>query len=562
MTDKVWLKSYDAGIPAELDFEDITLSGMLERTAHRYPRANSVIFMNAKLSYAQLKDHVDRMATALAKLGVKQGTRVAIQLPNIPQAVIAFHAVQVLGAHAVMTNPLYMPREIEHQWHDSEVEVAFCADFLYEQKIKPIREKLPAKHYIVCSIPEYLRFPLNLLAPLKLKKAKPVPLIAKVAPGPGIHFFKQLIKTHAPNPPRVEISIDDLCCLQYTGGTTGVSKGAMLTQRNLSYNIQQIRAWFPDLAEGKDVFLGALPYFHSFGLTTSMNLPIFAGAAMVLLPNPRDIPNMIKNISKNRVTMMPAVPAMFNAINNHPDVASFNLKSVKFAFSGSAPLPIEVLERFEKMTGATIVEGFGMTETSPVTHINPLKGKRKIGSIGLPMPNTDCKIVDVNDGDIEKPIGEEGELIIKGPQVMPGYWNMPSETEGMIKDGWIYTGDLATMDEDGYFKIVGRKKDMIIAGGYNIYPDEIDNVLMMHPAILEAGTIGIPDQKRGETVKSFVVFKPGQKVSWEELGTFCKESLAAYKVPKLWEEREELPKSTMMKILRRELRDKEVGDKK
>ncbi len=561
MADKVWLKNYQKGVPAEVDFEEITLSGILERTAHRHPRAISTIFMNSKLTYGQLKDQVDRLATALAQLGIKKNSRVAIQLPNLPQTVIAFHAVQVLGAQAVMTNPLYMPREIEHQWHDADVELAICADFLYAQKIVPLRDKLPAKNYIIASIPEYLRFPLNWLAPLKLKKAKPAPLIAKIAPGPGIHFFRKLIDRTAPNPPRVEISIDDLACLQYTGGTTGVSKGAMLTQRNLSYNVQQCRAWFPPLLEGREVFLGALPYFHSFGLTTTMNLPIIVGAAMVLLPNPRDIPNMIKNIANNKVTMMPAVPAMFNAIINHPDVNSFNLESVKSCFSGSAPLPIEVLERFEKLTGATIVEGFGMTETSPVTHINPLEGERKIGSIGLPISNTDAKIVDIEDGKTEKAIGEEGELIIQGPQVMPGYWGMESETADMIKDGWIYTGDLATMDEDGYFKIVGRKKDMIIAGGYNIYPDEIDNVLMTHPAILEAATIGVPDEKRGETVKSFVVFKPGAKVSFDDLSSFCKENLAAYKVPKSWEEREELPKSTVLKILRRELRDQEVGKK-
>jgi long-chain acyl-CoA synthetase len=307
-----------------------------------------------------------------------------------------------------------------------------------------------------------------------------------------------------------------------------------------------------------DVFLAALPYFHSFGNTICMHLPIFMGAAMVLLPNPRDIPTLMKSLAKHRVTMMPAVPAMFNAINNHPDVETFDLSSIKSCFSGSAPLPIEVLETFEKLTGSTICEGFGLTETSPVTHVNPMKGERKIGSIGMPVPNTDCKIVDIEDPSKEKELGDEGELIIKGPQVMKGYWNMDGETEGMIKDGWLFTGDLATMDEDGYFKIVGRKKDMIIAGGYNIYPDEIDNVIMQHPSVLEVGTIGVPDKKRGENVKSFVVFKPGKKVDWDELTKFCKENLAAYKVPKMWEERDELPKTTVLKILRKDLRAEEL----
>ena len=559
MQEKLWLKSYDKGVPGEIDFEDIPLPHILDRAAKLHPNATALIFMNAKLSYAQLKDQVDRLATALGRLGVKKNSRVAIQLPNLPQTVISYYAVQALGAQAVMTNPLYMPREIEHQWHDSGAEVAICADFLYESKIKPLKAKLPVKHYIIASIPDYLRFPLNLLAPLKLKKAKPTPLIAKVQPGPDIHFFKTLVSTTPATPPKVSISMDDLAVLQYTGGTTGVSKGAMLTQRNLSYNIQQARAWFPKIQETGEVFLAALPYFHVFGMTVSMNLPIYVASAMMLVPNPRDIPTMIKAIAKHRVTMMPAVPAIFNAINNHPEVGNFDLSSVKSCFSGSAPLPIEVLETFEKLTGSKIVEGFGLTETSPITHINPFDGKRKIGSIGVPVSSTECRVVDVSDGETDKAIGEEGELIIKGPQVMQGYWNMPDETAGMIKNGWCYTGDLATVDEEGYFKIVGRKKDMIIAGGYNIYPDEIDNVLMTHPKVLEAATIGIPDAKRGETVKSFVVFKSGQKASWDELGAHCKEHLAAYKVPKLWEERDELPKSTVLKILRRELRDQELA---
>ncbi|MBW2733284.1 MAG: long-chain fatty acid--CoA ligase [Deltaproteobacteria bacterium] len=559
MEEKIWLKSYDEGVPKEIDFKDMTLAQLLERSATRYPHNTALIFMNAKLTYAEFKDQVDRFATALSQLGVKKDSRVAIQLPNLPQTVIAYHATQVLGAQAVMTNPLYMPREIEHQWKDADCEVAVVADFIYESKVKALKSKLPIKHYIIASIPEYLRFPLSFLAPFKLKKAKPQALIAKVEPASDIHFFKKLIDSTPPNPPKVEVSMDDLAVLQYTGGTTGVSKGAMLTQRNLSANIQQVYSWFTQQEEGAEVVLAALPWFHVFGMTVCMNWPIYGGNAMLILPNPRDIPTMIKAISKHQVTLMPAVPAIFNAINNHPAVGSFDLSSVKACFSGSAPLPVEVLEQFEKLTGSIIVEGFGLTETSPVTHVNPLMGERKIGSIGIPVPNTDAKIVDIEDGKTEKPMGEEGELILSGPQIMKGYLNMPEETADMIKDGWLYTGDLATIDEQGYFKIVGRKKDMIIAGGYNVYPDELDNVLMAHPTILEAATIGVPDAKRGETVKSFVVFKPGKKATWDELTAYCKENVAAYKVPKLWEERDELPKSTVLKILRRELREQEIS---
>jgi len=558
MEHRVWHDSYDQGVPASLTFEDLTLSQCLERTARQHGEKTAIVFMNCKLTYAQLKDEVDRLARALAKLGVKKGSRVAIQLPNLPQVVIGFYAAQKLGAQCVMTNPLYMPREIEHQWNDAGVELAICADFLYADKVRAIRDELPAKHYVIASIPEYLRFPLSWLAPLKLKKAKPMPLIARVERASDVHFFRELIRDSSPLQEATEVGMDDVAALQYTGGTTGPSKGAMLTQRNFSYNAQQCWSWFPGLQEGGEVFLAALPYFHVFGNTVCMHLPVYSGSAMVLMPNPRDIPQMIKNISKHRVTMMPAVPAMFNAINNTPGIENIDLSSVKRCFSGSAPLPKDVLERFQQLTGSTICEGFGMTETSPVTHVNPID-KGKIGSIGVPIPDTDARIVDVDKGTEDVEVGKEGELVVRGPQVMKGYWNKPDETAGMIRDGWIHTGDLAVVDDEGYFSIVGRKKDMILAAGYNIYPDEIDDVLMSHPSVLEAGTIGVPDPQRGETVKSFVVFKPGEKVPFEELTEYCRENLAAYKVPRQFEERDELPKSAMMKILRRELRDQEVS---
>ena len=360
--------------------------------------------------------------------------------------------------------------------------------------------------------------------------------------------------------------MDDVALLQYTGGTTGVSKGAQLTQRNISYNVQQVTAWFPTVEPGREVLLAAVPYFHVLGLTCCLNWPIHAGAAMVLMPNPRDIPEMVKNISRHRVTLFPAVPAMFNAINHHPGVDTIDLSSVKACFSGSAPLSEEVQRRFETLTGSKIVEGYGLTETSPVTHANPMWGTRKIGHVGLPVPSTDARIVDPDPdtdpdtGTAEMPVGQEGELIIRGPQVMKGYWQMPEATDDMIRDGWLYTGDLAVMDADGYFRIVGRKKDLIIASGYNVYPDEIDGVLMSHPAVLDACTIGIPDERRGETVKAFVVRHPDRQVSEADLTGFCREQLAAYKVPTAIEFRDDLPKSAALKTLRRVLRDEVVPD--
>ena len=558
MEERVWHQFYDQGVPASIDFEGVSVPGFLERSALEYGDSTAVIFMNCRLTYRQLKEEVDRFATALARLGVGKDTRVAIQLPNLPQTVVAYYATMSLGAHVVMTNPLYVEREITHQWTDAGCSVAVVADFLFASRIKAIRERLPVTHYVIASIPEYLRFPLNLLAPFKLRRASP-PLLANVAAGEGVHFMRKLIHATPPDPPKADIAMDDTALLQYTGGTTGVSKGAMLTHRNLSYNVQQVRAWFSELEPGKEVVLGCLPFFHVFGMTVSMNFAVSVGAAMVLTPNPRDIPQMVKNISKHRVTLFPAVPAMFNAINNFPGINNIDLTSVTSCFSGSAPLLTDVLERFEGLTGSKITEGFGLTETSPVTHVNPLRGSRKVGSVGIPVPDTDSKVVDLQDGRTDVPAGTEGELIVKGPQVMKGYWNRPDETSDMIRDGWLHTGDIAVADKDGYFFIVGRKKDMIVAGGYNIYPDEVDRVLMGHPAVLEAATIGLPDQVRGETVKSFVVLRAGRAAAAEELIEYCRKELAAYKIPRRLEFRAELPKSTVLKVLRRELRDEELA---
>ena len=560
MTDRPWHRSYDAGVPREVAFEDLTIPDMLERAATRYPDAPAVVFLNGRLNYRALKDHVDRLATALADLGVASGSRVAIQLPNLPQTVIAYYATLRLGAQVVLTNPLYTVREMQHQWSDAGCAVAVVPDFVFDQKIKDHRGDLPIRDYIVASIPEYLRFPLNLLAPLKLKRQKPHPAIARVEPGRGVHLFKALVASTAPRPaalPARAAEMDDVAVLQYTGGTTGVPKGAMLTHRNLSYNLQQARAWLPALREGQEVMLAALPIFHVFGMTVCMNLPVYLGASMVLLPNPRDVPMLVKAIEKHRVTIAPLVPALFNAINQFPGVDRRDLSSVAVCVSGSAPLSVDVQQRFEALTGGKICEGFGLTETSPITHINPLQGVRKIGTIGVPVPDTDCRIVDLETGTRDVPAGEPGELLIRGPQVMRGYWNRPDETANAIRGGWLYTGDLAVMDQDGFFRIVGRKKEMIDASGYKVYPDEVDRVLMSHPAVLEAATIGVPDPKRGETVKSFVVLRPGMQATADEIRAHCSRDLAAYKVPRLIEFRSELPKSAALKILRRELVEEE-----
>ena len=554
MSSKTWHRFYDPGVPPVLEFEDITLPGFLERSAAEYPDATALIFLNRTMTYRELQADVDRFAAALARLGVGPGIRVAVQLPNLPQTVIAFYAALSLGATVVMTNPLYVEREIEHQWNDAGCTVAVVADFLFDRRVAHIRETLAVEHYVIASIPDFLRFPLNLLAPLRLRRADP-PLLASVKPGPGVHLMRSLMKQPAPDRPRPAIAMDDTALLQYTGGTTGVAKGAMLTHRNLSCNVQQVTAWFVDVRRGGEVMMGVLPFFHVFGLTVAMAFPLSVAGAVVLMPNPRDMPQLIASISKHRVTLFPAVPAMFNAIVNAQGVEKLDLTSVRSCFSGSAPLPPDILQRFEKMTGGKIVEGYGLTETSPVTHANPLDGRRKIGSIGVPLPNTDMKVVSLDDGTTEVEVGKQGELLLKGPQVMRGYWNVPEQTAAAFTDGWFRTGDVAAVDADDYTFIVGRKKDMIIAGGYNIYPDEIDAVLVAHPAVLEAATVGIPDPKRGETVKSFVVLRPGQRATADELTEYCRRELAAYKVPRSFAFLDELPKSSALKILRRELQN-------
>lgn len=559
MESRPWHAHYHPEVPVSLDYEEgLTLPTMLSRAVDRFASRPAFTFMNRTLTYAEFGRDVARFADALASLGAGPGKTVAIQAPTLPQTVVAYHAAMMCGARVALTNPLYTPAEIEHQWNDSEAEIAVIADFLYDQKVKGIRSKLGVREYVILSIPEYLAFPLNLLAPLKLKKQDP-PTIAKVPSGPGIHHFKQCLKGRPERLVDPGVDADEIAVLQYTGGTTGRSKGAMLTHRNLMANVQQLHAWFSPIEGEREVILTCLPLFHVFGMTVAMNFGIHIGAHQVLEPNPRDIPKLVKSIAKHRVTMFPAVPALFAGINKLPDIDRYDLSSVKGCLSGSAPLPKDTQDTFERRTGGQIVEGFGMTETSPVTHANPLGGVRKTGSIGLPLSDTDARIVDPEDDSRVLPVGEPGELLVRGPQVMKGYWKCPEASDEALHGGWMHTGDLATMDDEGYFRIVGRTKDMISVGGLKVYPDEVDERLMDHPKILEAATIGLPKESGNELVKSFVVLEAGQSLSVEEVQAHCAEALAPYKVPGEVEFIDELPRSSVMKILRRELRDREMA---
>jgi len=549
-----WLPSYEKGVAESIAYEQVCLPEFLTRTAQRFPDKMALNFQGYQVTYQQLHEMVDRFATALTDFGVQKGHSVAILLPNLIPCVVAYYAVLRIGAIAVMNNPLYADRELEHQFNDSGSKLLITLDLLGNRMID-LRPKTGIKQIIYTSIGDYLPFPKNLLFPLVAKKKK---LAAAVKPADNLYRWKQVLASHSPNPPEVRLSFEEPAMYQYTGGTTGVSKGVILTHANLSKNVQQVRAWFPSFKAGEEIMLGALPFFHVFGLTTAMNFAIRMGWGDVLVPRPQPEP-LLETIGKFKPTFAPLVPTMYIGMLNDPNIDKTPMTSLKGCFSGSAPLPIELIRDFENRTGAVIVEGYGLTESSPVTHINPFAGgKRKVGSIGVPVPDTDCRIVDLDDGRTDLPVGEIGELIIKGPQVMQGYWNKPDATAETIIDDWLHTGDIAKMDAEGYFYIVDRKKDMIISGGYNVYPRDIEEVFFEHPKVQEASAIGIPHAHRGEAIKVFVVLKEGETCTQEDLVAFCQEKLAKYKWPTEIEFRVELPKSNVGKVLKKDLRAEEM----
>jgi len=547
--EKPWLAHYDKGVPEFVKYEETCIPEFLNRSAQKFPDTTALFFQGYKVTFRELKEMVDRFAVCLADFGVQKGDSVAILLPNVIPCVVGYYGILKIGATVVMNNPLYTDRELEHQFNDSGSKLLITLDLLGNRMID-LRPKTSIKQIIYTSIGDYLPFPKSLLFPLVGKKKG---LKADVKQAPDVYRWKDVLARATGQAPEVNLSFDDTAMYQYTGGTTGVSKGVMLTHSNLSKQVQHIRSWFPGFNDGEEISLGALPFFHVFGLSTVMNLSIYAGWGNILVPKPQPDP-LLEAISKFKPTFAALVPTMFIGLLNHPGIDQADLTSIKGCFSGSAPLPLEVIRDFETKTGSTIVEGFGMTESSPVTHINPFIGERKVGSIGLPIPDTDCRIVDLSDGETDMPAGESGELLVKGPQVMKGYWNKPEATAETLTDGWLHTGDIAKMDEDGYFYIVDRKKDMIISGGYNVYPRDIEEVFFEHPKVLEAAALGVPHPKRGEQVKVFVVLKEGETGTEEEFLSYCKDKLAAYKLPTMIEFRDELPKTNVGKVLKKDLR--------
>ncbi|MCK5311532.1 MAG: long-chain fatty acid--CoA ligase [Desulfobacteraceae bacterium] len=549
-SEKPWLKFYEEGVKENIDFEDVLIPQYLEQSANNFSDRTALIFQGYTLSFKELNEMVARFTAVLKDFGIKKGDSVSILLPNVIPCVVAYFAILRVGGIVVMNNPLYTDVELEHQFNDSDSKLLITLDLLGNRMVK-LREKTKIKKIIYTSIGEYLPFLKGLLFPLVAKKKG---LAADVDPAPDLYKFKELIAKYSPDYSQEKVTLDDIAMYQYTGGTTGVSKGVMLTHRNISYQVQQAAAWFPKFDKGTETMLGALPFFHVFGMSVSMNFAVFMGWTNVLVPKPQPDP-LLEAITKFKVTFAPLVPTMYIGMLDHSDIKSKDLTSLKGCFSGSAPLPLEVINNFQEITGSIIVEGFGLTESTPVTHINPFNGKRKPGSIGLPLSDTECKIVDLKNSDIVVKTGEAGELLMRGPQVMKGYLNKPEETKKTLTDdGWLCTGDVAKMDEEGYFYIVDRIKDMILSGGYNVYPRDIDEVLFAHPKVLEACCIGIPHEKRGEAVKAYIVMKAGETTTQEEIISFCSERIAKYKLPVEVEFRDELPKSNVGKILRKDLR--------
>ncbi len=552
--ERPWLEFYEKHVPPDIDYPDKTLPQILTETASKYADNTAIIFFNNKMTYAEFASAVDRFAAGLQKLGVKKGDRVALFMPNIPQYVIANYGALKAGAVVVPCNSLYVARELKHQIKDSGAETIVVMSSFYS-KVEQIRADTPLKNVIVTSVKEYFPGLLKLL--FTLLKEKKEGHYVDIDGVPNTYWFQDFMEKSPPKPESTQVDLEDTACLLYTGGTTGVPKGAELSHKNIMVNAVQCQYWLnPDL--GREVVLAALPLSHSYGMTTCMNHSMAVGAAMLLIPNPRDLKDVLKNINKHHPTLFPGVPTMYVAINNHPDIADYDVSSIKACISGAAGLPVEVQRTFQELTGGRLVEGYGLSEASPVTHANPIFGQNRVGTIGVPWPNTLAKIVDVETGEKEMPVGEAGELIVQGPQVMKGYWNKPDETDQTLRQGWLYTGDIAIMDEEGYFKIVDRKKDIIIAGGFNIYPRDVEEVLYEHPKVQEAVCVGIPDPYRGETVKVYIILKEGQTATSEEIRAFCKERLAKYKVPRLVEFRSELPKTMVGKILRRILREEEA----
>lgn len=549
--EKVWLKHYDTGVPPSITYPKIPLFGFLEHSAQKYPHNRALSYLGRHVAYAQLDTLANKAANMFLGVGVKHGDRVALHLANIPQFIISLYGLLKIGAIAVPINPLYTAEEVLFELNDAGVSVVVVMSRFYPL-IQSIRQRSPLKKVIVTNVKMYFPWFTKLLFTLFKEKEDRVEIESQD------YEFEHLIEKSICDKPSINVDPEDIALLQYTSGTTGTPKGVMLSHYNLVVNALQCRAWVTDTVQGEERVLGWLPFFHSFGMTACLGFTMSSAGTLVLTPNPHDLSYILKTIEKEKITIMPGVPTMYAALGKYKNISKYNLTSIRACISGGASLMETVKQRFVELTGSKLVEGYGLSEASPVTHANPMNGLNKPNSIGIPMPNTQCRVVDYKSGTKEVAVGEEGELIVKAPQVMKGYWNNKQMTDEAVRDGWLYTGDIVVMDEDGYFKVVERKKDIIIVKGFNVSPSEIERVICTYPHIEDAAVIGVAHEYLGEEIKAFIVVKEGEIIDKTQLLEYLSKRLARFKLPRSIEFIDSLPKNVMGKLLRRLLLEQKM----
>ncbi|MDQ1703208.1 MAG: long-chain acyl-CoA synthetase [Frankiaceae bacterium] len=556
-----WLAEYNPETPHSFDFPRVPLTRLLDDAVASFPQTPALAFLGTVLTFRELQESVDRFATALTDLGVRLGDRVALALPNCPQAVISFYACARIGAVVVNCNPLYTPRELGHQLADSGAVVVICIDLAYPT-VAEVRAATALRHVVVTSVVDYLPRAKRLLLhlPLPSVRKRRASISARVPGDADVVRFPDLLRAAKVRAPQADFDpLEHLAALQYTGGTTGIAKGAMLTHANLVANAYQARLWVPDARVGSEPLLAIIPMFHAYGMTGCMNLAMALMSTLVMLPK-FDVAMAFEAIDEWRPTVFTGVPPMYKALTDSPDVGNHDLRSIRYCISGAMKLTRDIQEAFEALSGGHVVEGFGLSECSPVTHVNPVDGRDRIGTIGLPLTGTDARIVDPEDPTVPVATGDRGELLVRGPQVMKGYWNQPDDTAAAFLDGgWLRTGDIAVMDADGYFSIVDRIKELIISGGFNVYPTEVEEAIRRMPGVADVSVVGVPDGEFGEIVKAYVVPGPGATLTVDDVRAHCRRELTKYKVPRLIEFRDELPRSIIGKVLRRVLVAEEAG---
>jgi long-chain acyl-CoA synthetase len=552
--DRVWLKKYPADVPPHVEVPNVLLTELIEASARKWANRTALVYYGASWTYRRFWAESERFAAAMRQNGIGPGDRVAIYLPNGPLYPIAVFAALRLGAIVVQVSPLYHGQDLTRILKDSGAKAVVTLEILYPNLAK-IRGDYPIPVAFVARLREFYPWYKRPFVNSVLRKQH---LPTEFPRETWVHAYSAAVRTEGSVDLYHADPVRTVAIYQYTGGTTGVPKAAMLTHRNLVANVMQSLAWNTAHVPGEEVVVAAIPFFHIYGLTVALFMGLADGATIVIQTRP-EIRELLTLIDKYQPTQFPGVPALYNAFNQQPDIAKFRIHSIRYCLSGSAPLPLEVARRFEALTGGSVVEGYGLSETSPATHVNPVKGERRAGSIGLPLPDTDERVVDLETGTRVLAAGEVGELEVRGPQVMLGYFAHPEETAEVLKDGWFRTGDVARIDADGYAYIVDRKKDMINVGGMKVYPREVEEVLFQHPAVQDVAVIGVPDPELGEVVKAFVVRKPGASITADELTAFVRERIAHFKAPRSIEFRDALPRSGVQKVLRRVLRDESAS---